>query len=116
VGDGFQLKAYRRSHDQAQEFLISGNQWQDAARQARPGASAFLLETASWLNMTTGSGSPVLITATAGTYAEAKALGDQVAAELKPLIPGDDSRVAVSALAEPGSPPGGILQIRSGKD
>jgi hypothetical protein len=116
VGDGFQLDAYRRSNDKGQVFLISGNQWKDAARQARPGASAFLLETASWLNMRTGSVGAVLLVATAGTYAEAKALGDQVAAELKPLLPGDDSRIAVSALAEPGSPPGGILQIRSGMD
>jgi hypothetical protein len=116
VGDGFELEAYRRDHDQGQEFLISGNQWQDAARKARPGPSAFLLETASWLNMMIGSVDPVFITATAGSYAEAKALGDQVAAELSPLLPGDDSRVAVSAIAEPGSPPGGILHIRAGFD
>jgi hypothetical protein len=114
VGDGFQLEAYRRDFEDSQEFLISGNQWTGAARKAQPGASAYLLETASWLNMKTGSGEPVIITATAGSYADAKALGDQVAAELRPLLPGDGTRVAVTAIADPGSPPGGILQIRTG--
>jgi hypothetical protein len=114
VGDGFQLEAYRREEEDAPEFLISGNQWTDAARKAQPGPSAYLLETASWLNMKTDAGSPVIITATAGSYAEAKALGDQVADELRPLLPGDGTRVAVSAVAEPGSPPGGILHIRAG--
>ena len=114
VGEGFELEAYRHDHEGGQDFLISGNQWQDAARDARPGSSAYLLETASWLNLKTGSSDPVLITATAGSYAEAKALGDQVAAQLMPLLPGDSSRVAVSAIAEPGAPPGGILYIRTG--
>ena len=114
MGDGFQLEAYRRDRDGSQEFLIAGSRWVEAAREARPVASAYLLEAASWLNMKTGSADPVLITATAGSYAEAKALGDQVAAELRPLLPGEDARVAVSALAEPGSPPGGILHIRTG--
>ena len=114
VGKGFQLEAYRRDHDNGPEFLIAGSQWRDTAREARPGASAYLLETASWINLKTGADDPVLVTVTAGTYAEAQALGDQVAAELRPLLPGNDSRVAVSAIAEPGSPIGGILHIRTG--
>ena len=114
VGEGFQLKAYRRDQEESQEFLVSGDQWTAAARKAGPGASAYLLETASWLNMKTGELAPITITATAGSYAEAKALGDQVAGKLRPLLPGDSTRVAVSAIAEPGSPPGGILQIRTG--
>lgn len=114
VGDGFQLEAYRRDDGVSQEFLISGVQWTDAQRQARPGASAFLLETATWLNMRTRSGDPVTVTAIARTYAEAKALGDQVAEEIQPLIPGPGTRIAVSAIAEPGSPAGGILNIRTG--
>jgi len=115
VGEGFQIEAYRRDHGNSQEFLISGSQWTDAERTARPGASAYLLETASWLNMRTGAGDPVTVTATAGSYAEAQALGDKVAAELRPLIPGDGTRVAVAAIVEPGTPPGGILNIRTGK-
>ena len=115
VGDGFQLEAYRRDFGDVPEFLVSGTQWTEAARLARPGASAFLLETASWLNMKTGAGEPVIITATAASYGEAKALGDQVAEQLRPLLPGDDARVAVAAIAEPGTPPGGILHIRAGK-
>jgi hypothetical protein len=116
VGDGFQLAAYRRSHDRGPEFLVSGDQWQQAAREASPGASPFLLETASWLVMKTNPGEPVLVTATAGSYAEAKALGDRVAAELRPLLPGDDSRVAVAAMVEPGFPAGGILHISAGSE
>ena len=114
VGEGFQLDAYRRDHDQGPEFLISGNQWRDAAKESHPGASSYLLETASWLNMKIGSDDPVFITATAGTYAEAQTLADMVSAELKPLLPGSASRVAVSAIAEPGSPLGGTLHIRAG--
>ena len=114
VGEGFQLEAYRRDHDRGPEFLIAGHQWRDAAKEARPGASAFLLETASWINLKTGADDPVFITVTAGTYAEAQALGDMVAAELRPLLPGNDARVAVSAIAEPGSPLGGILHVRTG--
>ena len=114
LGEGFQLEAYRRDHEKGPEFLIAGNQWRDAAKEARPGPSAYLLETASWINLKTGAGDPVLITVTAGTYAEAKALGDMVAAELRPLLPGNDARVAVSAIAEPGSPIGGILHVRAG--
>jgi hypothetical protein len=114
VGEGFQLEAYRRDHDKGPEFFIAGSQWRDIAAEARPGASAYLLETASWINLKTGAGDPVLITVTAGTYAEAKALGDMVAAELRPLLPGNDARVAVSALAEPGSPIGGILHVQAG--
>ena len=114
MGEGFQLEAYRRDHDNGPEFLIAGSQWRNAAKETRPGASAYLLETASWINLKTGAGDPVLITVTAGTYAEALALGDMVAAELRPLLPGDDSRVAVSAIAEPGSPIGGILHIQAG--
>lgn len=115
VGDGFQIEAYRRDGEGIQDFLIAGDRWREAARETAPGASAYLLETASWVNMKTGPEGPVLITATAGSYAEAKALGDQVAAELRPLLPGDDVRVAVAAVAEPGSPPGGILHIRARK-
>jgi hypothetical protein len=114
VGDGFELEAYRRERDDTQEFLIAGNCWREAAREASPVPSAYLLETASWVNMKTAADEVVLITATAGTYAEARALGDQVATELKSLLPGDDARVAVSALAEPGSPPGGTLHIQAG--
>ncbi len=114
VGEGFKLEAYRREHDNGPEFLIAGNQWRDAAKEAGKNPSAYLLETASWIVLKTGPVDPVLITVTAGTYAEAKALGDMVAAELRPLLPGDDTRVAVSAIAEPGSPVGGILQVRAG--
>jgi hypothetical protein len=114
VGKGFQLEAYRRDHDNGPQFLIAGKQWRDAAKKARPGASAFLLETASWINLKTGPGDPVLITVTAGTYAEAQALGDMVAAELRPLLPGNDSRVAVSAIVEPGSPLGGVMHVWAG--
>lgn len=114
VGEGFQLEAYRRDHDGSQEFLIAGVQWTEAARKAGPGSSAYLLESASWLNMKTGPEDPVIVTVTAGTYAEAQALGDRVAGELRPLLPGEGSRVAVSAIAEPGSPPGGIIHIRTG--
>ena len=64
--------------------------------------------------MRTGSDDPILITATAGTYAEAQTLADMVSAELQPLLPGSNSRVAASAIAEPGSPLGGVLQIRVG--
>jgi hypothetical protein len=114
VGDGFQIEAYRREHDRGPEFLIAGDAWRAASRGTGSGASAYLLETASRINLRTGPDDPVLITATAATYAEARALGDQVASELQPLIPGSPARIAVSALAEPGSPPGGILQIRAG--
>ncbi|MEN8006961.1 MAG: hypothetical protein ABFS42_08090 [Candidatus Krumholzibacteriota bacterium] len=114
VGEGFQLQAYRRDHDGGQEFMISGAQWKKAAAQTRPVPSAYLLETASWINLKTGTGDPVLIRATAGTYAEAQALGDAVAKELRPLIPGDEVRVAVSAVAEPGAPGEGILHILAG--
>ena len=49
VGEGFHLKAYRRGSADGQEFLITGDQWRVAANEAHPGASAYLLETASWL-------------------------------------------------------------------
>lgn len=114
VGEGFHLKAYRRDSDTGPEFLIAGSQWQDAANEAHPGQSAYLLETASWINLKTGANDPILITATAGTYAKAQALGDLVATELRSLLPGDDSRVAVSAIAVPGTPVDGILHVRTG--
>lgn len=114
VGEGFQIQAYRRDLDQGLEFLISGAQWKEAAVRTRPVPSAFLLETAGWINRETGTDGPILVRATAGTYAEALALGDSVAKELRPLIPGDDARVAVSAQAEPGAPPEGILHIMAG--
>jgi hypothetical protein len=115
VGEGFQIEAYRRESDRGPEFLIAGDQWRNAATAAGAASSAYLLETASWINLETGAASPVLITATAATYAEARTLGDQVAAQLQPLLPGGETRVAVSAQAEPGTPPGGILQIQAGR-
>lgn len=114
VGEGFRVEAYRRDSDRGPEFLISGNQWQDAARPGDAGASAYLLETASWLNRRLNDRDPVLITATAGTYDQAQRLGDQVAAELRPLLPGEGTRVAVSAQVEPGLPDGGTLHIQAG--
>ena len=114
VGEGFHLKAYRRDSAGGLDFLITGDQWQSAANKARPGASAYLLETASWINLKTGVDDPIAITATAGTYNEAQALGDKLAADLRPLLPGSGSRVAVFAQAQPGSPVGGVLHIRVG--
>jgi hypothetical protein len=114
AGEGFGIEAYRLEGDEGPRFLVSGEQWRASARGADPVPSAFLLETASWLNLRTGPAEPVLITATAGSYAEALSLGDQVAAALRPLLPGDDVRVAVAAMTQPGTPPGGILQIRTG--
>jgi hypothetical protein len=114
VGDGFQLAAYRRDRGHGQEFLISGAQWKEAAALVRPVPSAYLLETASWIILKTGTEDPILIRATAGTYAEALALGDTVAKDLRPLIPGDGARVAVTAQAEPGAPAEGLLHILAG--
>jgi hypothetical protein len=115
VGEGFQLEAYRQAHADGPEFLITGKQWRDAANAASPGASAYLLEAASRLNLKKGADTPVTVTATAGSYAEAQALGEAVAAELRPLLPGNNVRVAVSAVVQPGTPVGGILQIRVGE-
>lgn len=116
VGKGFQVDPYRLEADAGPQFLVSGEQWKQAAREAAPVGSAYLLETASRLNLGTGPGDPILVTATAGSYAEAMALGNQVADELRPLLPGDDVRVAVAAVAQPGTPPGGILQIGAGSN
>lgn len=113
VGEGFGIEAYRTDGDRP-EFLVSGDQWRTAGRRTAPVPSAFLLEAASWINRVAGPAEPVLVTATAGTYAEALALGDQVANELRPLLPGDDVRVAVAAVAQPGTPRGGILGIKVG--
>jgi hypothetical protein len=114
VGEGFGIEAYRVEDETGPRFLVSGDQWRAAAREAAPVPSVFLLETASWINRVAGPDEPILVTATAGTYAEAMALGDQVADELRPLLPGEDVRVAVAAVAQPGTPAGGILQIRTG--
>lgn len=114
VGEGFGIEAYRLDDESGPRFLVSGDQWRSAAREAAPVPSTYLLETVSWINRTRGPGEPIVVTATAGTYAEAVALGDQVAAELRPLLPGDDVRVAVAAVAQPGTPQGGILDIRAG--
>ena len=114
VGEGFGIEAYRLDDESGPRFLVSGDQWRSAAREAAPVPSTYLLETVSWINRVSGPGEPVVVTATAGSYAEAVALGDQVAAELRPLLPGNDVRVAVAAVAQPGTPPGGILDIRSG--
>lgn len=114
VGEGFGIDAYRLEGDTGNRFLVSGDQWRAAAREAAPVPSTFLLETASWINRVAGPGEPVVVTATAGSYAEAVTLGDQVAAELRPLLPGDDVRVAVAAVAQPGAPAGGILDIGTG--
>lgn len=114
VGEGFQPEAYRLETKAGPEFLISGSQWREAGKSSPTGDSAFLLETASRINLRTSDDDPVVVTATAGSYAEAMALGDLVAGELRPYLPGSDGRVAVTAVAVPGSPPGGILHIRSG--
>jgi hypothetical protein len=115
VGEGFDIAAYRREDDGEPEFLVSGAAWREATGQGRdPLASPYLLETASRLTLHTRADEPVLVTATAGTFAEASELGEAVAAELRPLLPGDDARVAVRALAEPGTPRGGLLHIRAG--
>jgi hypothetical protein len=114
VGEGFGIEAYRMDGEKGPQFLVSGRQWQEAARHSQPVGSTFLIETASRINLRNSASDPVVITATAGTYAEAKALGDQVAAELRPHLPGDDVRVAVAAVAQPGSPVGGILHIAAG--
>ena len=103
VGEGFGVEAYRIDGEAGPRFLVSGDQWRAAAREIAPVPSAFLLEAASWINRVAGPGQPVLVTATAGTYAEAQALGDLVAEELRPLLPGDDVRVAVAAVAQPGT-------------
>lgn len=115
VGEGFDIAAYRRDGEHGPEFLISGAEWRAATGQGRrPGESPFLLEAASRLLLHADAATPITVTATAGSYAEARELGDQVAGELRPLLPGDGSRIAVTALAESGFPAGGVIHIAAG--
>lgn len=113
VGDGFQIPPYRYETGTGPVFLISGEQW----RQAEPDRTdlgavhPYLLEVASRLNLYTGSDTPLQIEATARTFAAANMLGQQIQAALQPLLLGDDARLAVSTIVEPGAPSGGALRI-----
>jgi hypothetical protein len=114
VGEGFDIAPYRREDDGRPEFLVSGTAWAAAAPGRPSSGSPYLLETASRLVLHAGADEQVTVTATAGTYAEARDLGDRVAEELRGLLPGDASRIAVATVVEPGTPPGGLLRIRVG--
>jgi len=115
MGNSFQIPPYRLDGDNGPLFMISGEQWRAAeqGRSDRKFSHAYLLEVASWLNLYTEPNEPLQIVATARTFAEANTLGQQVQTALLPLLPGDDARIAVSAIAEPGAPDGGTLCIGS---
>ncbi len=113
MGDGFQIPPYRHEGENGPIFLVSGEQWLTAeqGRSDRLSSHPYLLEVASWLNLHTGPNDPLQVVATARTFAEANALGQQVQTALQPFLPGEDARIAVSAIVEPGAPAAGTLRI-----
>jgi hypothetical protein len=115
VGDPFEVAAYRVDGDEGPEFLIGGRQWRQSTHRANGDPSAYLLETASWLNLTSGPGEPIVVRATARSLSEAEDLGRQAATDLSPLLPAGTSRVAVTTTVEPGAPEGGVLHIAQGE-
>lgn len=112
TGDGFALPAYRTAGSSGPRFLVSGDQWRQAARDAGGRPSALALEAASRLNLHAGAAAAVEIRATGRSFAVAEALGRDVAAVLGLLLPGGAARLAVTTAVEDGSPPGGSVLVR----
>jgi hypothetical protein len=115
MGDSFQIPPYRLEGDSGPIFMISGEQWRsiEHSRVHRSALNPYLLEVASWLNLYTEPNEPVHVVVTARTFDEANSLGQQIKADLEPLMPGDDARIAVSAIVETGAPESGSLYIGS---
>jgi hypothetical protein len=115
VGDPFQVAAYRIEGPQGPEFLIDGRQWLQSVRSAHGEPSAFLLETASRLNLASGPADPIVVHATGRSLAEAEDLGRRVVADLALLLPAGSRRVAATTTVEAGAPEGGVLHIAQGE-
>jgi hypothetical protein len=113
VGQGFQVGAIRIATATGIEFLFPASDLGESL--GRPGAppSPFLLEAASWIQQRSLR-DPVRVTGIARTLDSGKALGDQVARSLCPLLLGGDGRVQVTSAVEADAPPAGTVRISVG--
>lgn len=115
VGDPFEVASYRIDGDRGAEFLVAGSEWKSASRGRTATRSPYLLETASWFNLMTGPEQPIVVQATARSISEAEALGRRAIDDLRSLLPGDASRLALTTRVEAGVPGAGVLRIRGGE-
>jgi len=112
TGNGFQLPAYRREEAGRPVFLVSADQWHDAARTADNRPSALALAAASRFNLACGADTPLEIRVTGRNFGAAEAFGQEIAAALAPLVPGGATRLSVTTAVAEGAPAGGTAVIR----
>jgi len=113
VGDGFQLRPYRMRSDEQTAMAFSAGALDQGSTPERP--SLILVETATWLNEDAGAGGAIRVQATAHSHEQSQLLADRVAAELKPLLLGNPSRVQVLATVEPDAPDPGRITITASR-